>query len=384
MVARQERRSGESNPAIMSRRQLIGRAARWGIAVPTATSLLAACGNRGGATGGSTQTTSGPPTSVSGTAVLLNYQGWIGKNEVQAFEQKYPDATIKQTPDNSSSIGARVQIIKNSPGSYDLALGDQSFVGQGLLAGILQDPDWSRIPNIKYVDASFRSAYPHGIPTDYGKVGIGYRKDIVTETIAGWADVWNLAPKYSGQIVFLDLDRDTIGSTLKYLGYSGNSTNTDELAKARDALIKIKPDLEALKAYNVGNGLVKGTTAIAMDWDFDIALAKAKNDNIEWVFPAEGAVAYLEGWVAIKGTANMDLVEAFMDWHLDPRQYADFVNTTGTAYVEEAAKRFIKPSIASNPILFPDKSVLTQVEYEKFLGEATADWARVWDEFKAA
>jgi spermidine/putrescine transport system substrate-binding protein len=391
MAANDRPETATQGERLLSRRHLLGRAARFGIGLPTAAWLLEACGGQeAGTSGGDTPAASGvqsgaaPPQNVSGTAVLLNYQGWIGEDEVGAFEQHYPNATIKQAPDNSSSIGAKVQIIKNSSGSYDFSLGDQSFVGQAVLAGIIQDPDWSHIPNIKYVDESFRTAFEHGIPTDYGKVGIGYRKDLVSEPITGWKDVWELAPKYSGQIVFLDLDRDCMGSALKYLGYSGNSTNHDELDRCAEALISIKPHLEALKAYNVGTGLVKGTTAIGMDWDFDIALAKQKNDEIEWVLPEEGAVAYLEGWVAMKDTANIEVVEAFMNWHLDPRQYADFVNTTGTAYVEDAAKTYIKPSIAENPILFPDEAVLANVEYEKFLGEATAEWARVWDEFKSA
>jgi hypothetical protein len=73
-----------------------------------------------------------------------------------------------------------------------------------------------------------------------------------------------------------------------------------------------------------------------------------------------------------------------MNWHLDPVQYADFVNTTGTAYVSSAATPNIDPAIAKNPILFPAPEVLAKVEYENFLGEAGALWTKAWDEFKSA
>jgi spermidine/putrescine-binding protein len=95
-------------------------------------------------------------------------------------------------------------------------------------------------------------------------------------------------------------------------------------------------------------------------------------------------VAYLEGWVAVKGTPEIDVVEAFMNFHLDPKQYADFVNTTGTAYVMPAATPYIMKSISKNPILIPDEAILAKVEFERFLGQGTATWAKYWDEFKSA
>jgi spermidine/putrescine-binding protein len=196
--------------------------------------------------------------------------------------------------------------------------------------------------------------------------------------------VWNLAPKYSGQITFLNLDRDCMGSTLRYLGFSGNSTDPTELEKCKQALLQIKPDLQALTNTNVANGLVKGTLAYAMDWDFDIASAKEKEPNIEWVVPEEGGVSYLEGWIAIKGTDVLPVVQAFMNFGMDPKNYASFVNATGSAYVMSKATPYIKKSISKNPILFPDPEVLSRVEYEDYLGEATALWSKIWDEFKSA
>jgi spermidine/putrescine transport system substrate-binding protein len=380
----------EGRGRTLSRRELLALGARLGVSVPTAAALLAACGNDSSTTPGdesaseSAGTGSASPAAVTGEMVLLNYVGWIGENEVDAFEAAYPETNIKQAPDNSTSIGGKVQIIKNNSTQYDATLGDEAFVEQALLADIIEEVDFANIPNIENVSQDFRDAYPHGIPTDYGKVGIAYRKDLVSETITGWADLWALAPKYSGQLMMIDLDRDTMGAAMKYLGYSGNSTNLDEIAKARDALIEIKPHLLALKYYNVAAPLVSGSAVMALAWDFDVAINQQKESNIEWVFPEEGTVAYLEGWVAVKDTPNKALVEAFMNWHLDPEQYADFVNTTGTAYVAPASTPYIKKSISENPILFPDEATLAEVEFEKFLGEATADWAKAWDEFKSA
>jgi spermidine/putrescine transport system substrate-binding protein len=373
---------GPPTAPLLSRRQLLARGGWLGVGLTAAGSLLAACSKSSSPT---SPTGSGSsPAPITGEATFNNYPGWIGKAEFADFAKAFPGASIKQKVEPTQSIASDVLFFKQNPGAFDFALEDQSAMGQMIAADVLQEVDFSNIPNISNVDQSFRTSYSHGVPTDYGKVGVGYRKDIVTEGITSWADVWNLAPKYSGQITFLNLDRDCMGSALKYLGYSGNSTDPSELEKCKEALIQIKPHLQALTNTNVANGLVKGTLAIAMDWDFDIALANKKEPNVAWVVPDEGGVAYLEGLIAVKGTDVLPVVEAFMNFHLDSRNYASFVNATGTAYVSATATPYIDASISKNPILYPDPDVLSRVEYEDYLGEATATWSKIWDEFKSA
>jgi spermidine/putrescine transport system substrate-binding protein len=369
------------NTGRLTRRQLLTKGARMSAGVSAAWAL-AACG--GGGTSSTSSSSGSGAAQLSGTAVLSSYPGWIGKHEIDEFQAANPQAGVKDVSASSGSTSSEVLFFRQNAGEYDFSLEDQSGVGQ-LLAGDLIEPvDWAEVPNIDNADESFRKAYSHGIPTDYGKVGIGYRTDLVKEGITSWADVWNLAPQYSGQIIFLNLDRDCLGSALKYLGHSGNSTNQAEIDEAKQALVDIKPNLQAVTGTGVSRGLVKGTAAIAMDWDYDIALAQAEEPRIEWVVPDEGVMAYLEGWVLIKGGPHLDVAQAFMNFHLDPKHYADFVNTTGTAYVSSAATPYIDKQIAKNPILFPAPEVLAKVEYENYLGEALAMWSKAWDEFKSA
>jgi spermidine/putrescine transport system substrate-binding protein len=376
-------RTGARMRRRLSRRELLSGGARLSAGAGAAW-LLAACSNGNGSGSPAPSGSGSAAANVSGTAVLTTYPGWMGKNEISSFEDAFPGASVKMVGASSGSTGSEVLFFKQNAGQYDFSLEDQSGVGQLVAGGILQEPDWSKVPNIGNVDDPFRKAYSHGTPTDYGKVGIGYRTDLVKEGITSWADVWNLAPKYSGQIIFLNLDRDCMGSALKYLGLSGNAKDPSEIERCKQALIDIKPHLQAVTGTGVSRGLVRGTAAIAMDWDYDIALAKQQEPRIQWVLPEEGVVAYLEGYVLIKGGPHLDVATEFLNWNLRPEQYADFVNTTGTAYVSSAATSDIDKSIAKNPILFPSPDVLAKVEYENYLGEALALWNKAWDEFKSA
>jgi spermidine/putrescine-binding protein len=364
--------SGSTPLVALSRRALMRRAAIAAAALPAGASLLEAFSGAAAAAAADT-----------GTIVLNNYPGWIGKNELAAFAKKYPGDKVKMVTNATSSVAEVILQFKS--GNFDVLLSDTTDSGQASAAGLLEKLDWSKIPNIKNVSANFRKAYPWGIPTDYGKVGIAYRPDIVGEKITSWHDVWRLAPKFSGRVVFIDLERDCLGSTLKYLGYSSNTTNAKEIDAAKKAVQTIKPHLQAFLNTNVGQGLVNGSTAIAMDWDYDVALLKQKQPKIEWVAPKEGMHAYLEGFSVAKGPNHPDVVYKFLNFALDPVQYADFVNTTGTAYVVPSASSHIKKSISASPILKPSAAVLKKVEFDHYLGaKGTQLFAAAWQEVKAS
>jgi spermidine/putrescine transport system substrate-binding protein len=121
-----------------------------------------------------------------------------------------------------------------------------------------------------------------------------------------------------------------------------------------------------------------------MDWDYDMFAAMQKNSNIAWVNPKEGMVGYLDTWVAINHSKHLDVVWDFMNFHFAPTNYANFINTTGSAFCEREARKYIKPAIANSPVMFPSKQVLDRVEFGKPVGKAQAFYDRAWQDVKAS
>lgn len=373
-------------PAVagVSRRELLRRGAVTGFGIAGA-GLLAACGDSGSApSGGGSQSSSTTSGKLEGTIVFLNYPQWIGPNEVKAFQKLHPGVTIKQntTALVESVSGTAVKVAQN-PKAFDMLLGDLPIVGQLRAGNFIADPDFERIPNIKLVDERFRKLYPHGVPTDYGKVGIGYRKSAVKNPPRSWADFWDMAPKYKDQIVVYDLDRDILGSALKYLGYSTNTKSPAELQKAKNALIELKPYIKAFKAVDIAKELATGGAALAITGDYDVALVQTQSNDVGWVSPSEGMTGYLEGWAGVRQSDHLDIVTALSNFHLEPRNYASFVDATGTSYVEPGVRRLLNKQIAANPIL--GTGALDQVEFIDFVGADTTQLiSEVWNQVKAS
>ena len=366
----------------LSRRQFLMKAAALGVAPSVAATVLAACGSdESPSTTPSASASAAPP---EGNAVFQNFPGWIGASEIKDFHKQYPDAEVTLNTNVPSSLAGYVQLIKNNPGAYDMAIADLPQIGAMKAAGVYQAPDWALIPNIANVDEAFREAYPDAVPNDYGYYVIGYRKDMVKEPITGWADFWSLAPKYKGNIIIQDLDRPALGMALKYLGYSGNTTSEDELMAASDALIELKPNLQAVTSINISTALAKGTVAMAQCANYDMSLAQASSKDVAYVVPSEGTTGYFEGFCPIVGSKELDVVYAFLNFHLDPKNYADFVNTTGSAWVEQAAEPYIDPKLVKSAPLKPSADDLAKAEWLHFVGEAQALYQKAWEKFKAA
>src|SRR5205814_9313316 len=117
----------------------------------------------------------------------------MGEGEIAAFRQQNPDAGIKEVSGSSGATGSEVLFFRQNPGQYDFSLEDQSGLGQLVAGDILEEVDWMPVPNITNVDKSFRDAYSHAVPPDYGRVGIGQRTDLAPEGSPRGTDVWTVA-----------------------------------------------------------------------------------------------------------------------------------------------------------------------------------------------
>ena len=203
----------------------------------SAASLLAACGSSS-SSGSSASGGSSSGGAITGQAILANYPGWMGKNNLADFAKKYPgrldqDDLERDVEQRRGGAAVQEQAVRLPARRHE------RLRARRRTPNLITKLDWSKIPNIKNVAQQFRTAYPWGLPTDYGKVGIAYRPDLVGgATITSWHDLWELIPKYSGQTIFIDLERDCMGSTCKYLGFSSNTTDAGELKKVQDAIVE--------------------------------------------------------------------------------------------------------------------------------------------------
>ena len=373
----------------ISRRSLFALAAAAGGAA-----LLAACGDDSessdaaaagssdtGAPAGETATTA-PAGEITGTLNLLNFSGWAGPTTYADFAARYPGATVNEIAwvSNDDTISK----AKDRAGDIDVVLVDGStfprLTALGVLAELGDLPSMAFVAD-QYKNNDWDAENKFFAPTDHGRTGIVYRKDLVTTPPTSWADFFAMAPEYSGKVAMLDYQGSVMDNVLVMLGKPIGSTEQADLDEVLEMLTTVKPHLLAIST-EVGKAVAAGDAVMAICDAYDAQLALTSNPDVVFVDPSEGQVGYLEGFAVLDGPRN-DLSRAFIDFFLEQQNYASFINAVASPYVQPDNPG-IDEVLKSSPVINPPADVVAKVGYHLFLGEEQAKWDATWDAFKAA
>jgi spermidine/putrescine transport system substrate-binding protein len=370
------------------RRSFLAYAAAGGAA------LLAGCGSddesdsTDGTSSGDTSTgteadsTGDDAAGPTGTLNLLNFTGWAGPTTYADFAARYPGASVNEIAwvSNDDTIAK----ARDRAGDIDVVLVDGStfprLTALDVLAELGELPSMALVAD-QYKGNSWDPDDRFFAPTDHGRTGIVYRKDLVATPPASWADFFALAPEYSGGVAMLDFQASVLNNLLVMLGRPIGSTDDADLDAVLDVLTTVKPHLLAVTT-EVGQAVAAGDAVMAMCDAYDAQLALTSNPEVEFVNPSEGQVGYLEGFAILDGPRN-DLARAFIDFFLEEQNYAAFINNVASPYVQPDNPG-IDEVLRNSPVINPPAEVMANVGYHTFLGEEQAKWDATWDAFKVA
>ena len=139
---------------------------------------------------------------------------------------------------------------------------------------------------------------------------------MVDEPVDSWSILWK--EKYKGNILMQNSVRDALGITLKYLGYSLNSTDLDELTEARDMLVRQKPLVQAYVVDQVRDKMIGNEAALGVIYSGEARISQASNPDLEYVIPKEGSNIWVDGWVIPKNARNVENAQKWIDFMCRP------------------------------------------------------------------
>ena len=318
---------------------------------------------------------------LTGTLNFLNFTGWASPATYADFAKAFPGATVNEIA--WASADDTVTKAKDRAGDIDVVLVDGTTFPRLTAIGVLAE--LGEIANMKFVADGYKNNEwdPDNksfAATDHGRTGIIYRKDLVKTPPTSWKEFFALAPDYSGKVAMLDYQLSVMDNILQMLGKPVGTKEQADLDAVLDVLTAVKPHLLAIST-EVGKAVAAGDAVMAMCDAYDAQLALTTNSNVVWVDPSEGQVGYLEGLAILDGPRN-ELAKAFVNFFLEPKNYAAFINTVASPYVQPD-NADIDEVLKSSPVINPSADVISRVQFHKFLGEAQPRWDTVWDQFKA-
>ena len=319
--------------------------------------------------------------------VVYNWGEYLDPEVLTLFEQETGIDVVYEEFETNEILYPK---ISSGAIAYDVICPSDYMIQRMIENDLLAEINFDNIPNVKnigkdYMEQSrqFDPENKYSVPYCWGTVGILYNKTMVDEPITSWSVLWD--EKYKDNILMQDSVRDAFGVTLKYLGYSLNSTDLDELTEARDLLIKQKPLVQAYVIDQVRDKMIGNEAAIGVIYSGKAIYTQMENPDLEYVIPEEGSNIWIDSWVIPKNAENKENAEKFINFLCTPEiALMNFEYITYSTPNSEARKLIEDEAIRNSEIAFPDLSKYDNLETFQYLGtEADQTYGELWNQVKS-
>lgn len=318
------------------------------------------------------------------TLHLYTWADYIKPEIVQQFEKENQCDVVIDTFDSNEAMYAK---LKAGATGYDLAVPSSYMAKVMWKQGMLQPLGKDRIPNLARVDLEYLKIamdrhMAYSAPYMMTITGIAYLKDRVSDFQPTWA-VFERAD-LKGRMTMLNDMRETIGAALKFLGYSLNTRDEQELEAARDVVIRWKRNLAKFENEQYKTGLASAEFLLVHGYSGDILQVQDENEGVIFAVPREGTSIACDDLVILKDAPDPDLARKFIDFLHRPEVAAQ--NTEFISYLcpNAASYQLLSQETRDNPTLFPPAEVRQRAEVIDDLGADNAKYTKVWDEIKAS
>lgn len=317
---------------------------------------------------------------------VYNWDTYIGETTLQSFTDKTGIQVQYDLYANNEELFAKLKA--GNPG-YDVIFPSDYMIETMIKLDMLVALDQSKIPNManinpakQFSDPVFNPGLKYGVPYMWGTIGIGYRKSKADEP-KSWKVLFDDSSR-AGRIALLADARAVLGMALKYLGYSMNSKNEAEVAKAKELLIKQKPNIKAFAPDSGQDMLLSGEVDLVMEWNGDIISVMQEDSDLAYAVPDEGTMVWTDNVCIPTGAPHPDNAHAFLNHVLDAQVNAEIANTIKYATANKAAQAFIAKEDLENPAIYPPEEVIAKSESLVDMGDFTPVYDKAWTEIQAA
>ena len=331
---------------------------------------------------------------------VYNWSDYMDVTAIDEFEQWYEEQTgepvkvILQTFDVNETMLSKIEKGQEDfdvvcPSDYII----ERMLKRDLLLPIDRDfgstPDYITQNESPFVRACFdkfegggKNANDYAVGYMWGTVGILYNTKMVDEEVDSWDILWN--EKYKGQIWQYDSIRDALAISLLRLGYDMNSKNPDEIAQAKDELIKQIPLLKGCGTDNIRSSMMNNKAALAVIYAGDAILCMEENEDLAYVIPKEGSNVWFDNVVIPKTAKNVEAAHAFINFLNDANLAARNTEFIYYSTPNEAAMNLLDEYFTENEVFNPSDETLARCSVYHDLGSFIETYNAAWSEFKSA
>ncbi|KAF6693529.1 polyamine ABC transporter substrate-binding protein [Pseudomonas sp. EKM23D] len=333
---------------------------------------------------------------------VYNWSDYIAPDTIANFEKESGIKVVYDVFDSNETLEAKLLAGKSG---YDIVVPSNNFLAKQIKAGVYQELDKSKLSNYDNLNKSLLKAVSvsdpdnkHAFPYMWGSIGIGYNPEKVkaalgVDKIDSWDTLLkpeNIAKLKSCGVSFLDSPTEMLPIALHYLGLPTDTQKKDDLKKAEELFLKIRPSIGYFHSSKYISDLANGNICVAVGYSGDIQQAKSRaaeaggKVKVAYDIPKEGAGSFYDMVAIPKDAENVDAAYKFMNYLLKPEVMASITNSVRFPNGNEKATALVDKDITSDPGIYPPADVQAKLYAIADLPAATQrEMTRSWTKIKS-
>jgi putrescine transport system substrate-binding protein len=333
---------------------------------------------------------------------VYNWSDYIAPDTIANFEKESGIKVVYDVFDSNETLEAKLLAGKSG---YDVVVPSNNFLAKQIKAGVYQELDVSKLPNWKNLNQDLLKAVSvsdpgnkHAFPYMWGSIGIGYNPEKVkaalgVDKIDSWDTLLkpeNIAKLKGCGVSFLDSPTEMLPVALHYLGLPTDSQKKDDIKKAEELFLKIRPSITYFHSSKYISDLANANICVAVGYSGDVQQAKSRaaeagdKVKVSYVIPKEGAGTFYDMVAIPKDAENVEGAYKFMTYLQKPEVMASITNAVRFPNGNAAATALVEKDITSDPGIYPPADVQAKLYAIADLPAATQrELTRSWTKIKS-
>ncbi len=315
---------------------------------------------------------------------VYTWADYLNPDVVKAFERQFECKVVIDTFDSNEAMYAR---LKAGATGYDVVFPSSYIIKTMAAENMLEPLDAAALPNKVNVDPEVLkmiadSEMEHSIPYTLSYTVVAWRTDKIKDLQASWGlfDRADLKPR----LTLLNDMRETLGAALKFLGYSLNTRDQNQINEARDVVIRWKKNIAKFENEQYKGGVDSGEFHAVMGYSGDLFQVVEENPKVGILFPKEGVAMTSDEMAIPRGAPQKELAHRFINFLLDAEVSAENMEWMGYLCPNVPAKKLVSAEFLAHPALAVPDEVRGKIEVIEDVGPDLTKYSKAWDEIKAA
>lgn len=274
---------------------------------------------------------------LAGTAVqageprvlrVLAWPGYADPDVVRAFERRHGVRVELAVVASDTDLWERISAEDGT--RFDVFAVNTAELQRYLARGLVQSIDLARVPNtrrqlprfrkLSAIAGLMRGGQVYGIPYTYAEMGLIYDRAQFAQPPESIAVLWD--PKYKGRVIAYNGASHNVSLAAQSLGArSPFAVPGGDWPKLVDRLIALRRNV--LGFYSTPEESVQlfrshqSAVLFANYGMQQVRLLRAAGEDVGYVIPREGALAWLDCWVITRRAGDPALAHAWIDYMLE-------------------------------------------------------------------